>query len=145
MRTTTIDENFAGIEVLNGRYKYEGDLKIDGNVAVDVELVVDGKLIVGGDLISTENINATDSIIVFGNIIARDITTGTLLCDNDVIVENLNTDKFALGNIVANGDIKTRQMSSCYGDIVCDNLVSDTRIYCGGEIRAEKIYAPLSF
>ncbi len=122
---TTIDKNFAGLELKDGVYHYSGDLKIDGNASIYENLIIDG------DLTATGNVSA-DKVIVNGNV---------------SINENLDVELFCvLGDITVKGDIRTRRTSLCYGDLKAYNLVRDDFLYVGGNINIKgKKYTPSSF
>ena len=121
-KTTTIDKNFKGLTVINGRHYYSGDLVVDGNVVIDGDLVVAG--------------NLTSHGLVANNIAVE---------GNATVNGDLEAGRFCIyGDLVVAGDTKAKRgISQVYGRLTTNNLVID-RLYAGGDrdIRG-KIYVPL--
>ena len=146
--TTTINKNFKGLTVINGCHYYSGNLVVDGDCCVDVDVVIDGDLVIDGNLTCNKDIKVLGSILVHGNLTAGNIIANEVTINGDVLInESLDVELFCVrGNITVNGNLKTRRMSSCYGNLKAYNLVADSRIYCGGNINVSgKIYAPFAF
>ncbi|HOK13511.1 MAG TPA: polymer-forming cytoskeletal protein [Candidatus Kapabacteria bacterium] len=137
---TTISKNFAGLKNNNGVYHYTGDLEINSDCCVD------GDLVVTGNLTCHKDIKVLGNIRVYGNLTASNVSADVVTVDGDVLVnENLDVEQFNVrGNITVNGNLKTRLVSQCYGNLTTYNLVSDNFFYIGGNINIKgKAYAPL--
>mgnify|MGYP001277219178 CR=1 FL=1 len=142
-----ISKNYEGLELKDGVYHYTDDLKIDCNASIYEDLIINGDLVVAGNLTCHKDLKVLGSIFVCGDLTAAgNVSADEVIVDGDVLInESLDVELFCVhGNITVNGNLKTRRVSSCYGNVKTYNLVSDDYIYVGGNIDIKgKMYAPL--
>ena len=144
-----ISKNYEGLELKDGVYHYSGDLIIYCNASIYENLIINGDLVIGSNLTCNKNIKVLGNIFVYGDLTAAgNVSADKVIVDGNVSInENLDVELFCvLGNITVNGDIRTRGVSSCYGDLKAYNLVRDDYLYVGGNIDIKgKKYAPSDF
>jgi len=142
-----ISKSFEGLQLKDGVYHYTGDLKIDCNASIYENLIIDGDLVVAGNLTCHKDLKVLGSILVYGDVTAAgNVSADEVSVDGDVLInESLDVELFYVrGNITVNGNLKTRLVSQCYGNLKTYNLVSDNFFYVGGSIDIKgKMYAPL--
>lgn len=144
-----ISKSFKGLQLKDEVYHYIGNLEIYCNASIYENLIINGDLVVNGNLICNKNIKVLGNIFIYGDLTAAgNVSADKVIVDGDVSInENLDVELFCvLGNITVNGDIRTRQASSCYGDLKAYNLVRDGYLYVGGNIDIKgKKYEPSDF
>ena len=164
MKKIIVNRKFKGIEVLNGRYHYNGDLKIEAETVYIVEeLVINGNLIVNGNLVACENLTVSGRVEVAGYFIAccdfaagGDVTTGDKFhCEGNARIggnvdagyyinvhENLHVmgDVSAQDTSVINGWFKCKN-ARIIGSLIVDEMLQSGRISVTEYLCAEELFA----
>jgi len=143
---TIINENYEGLEYLNGRYTYNGDLFVDGNAVIEIDdIFIDGNLDVRGNL-TTKDVKVSGCIAVGGDFVAGNVECKTAAIERSMTVNgDFKSEMFWInGDLAVSGDTEAKNgVSTVFDRLTTTNLVID-RLYVGGDIDVKgKIYTSM--